>query len=144
MRYDPAAVQSKFGVSCDQFVDYLALMGDAVDNIPGVAGIGAKTAAALLQARGSLDAIYADLDAVKALPIRGAAGIARKLEAGRDSAFMSRELGLIVTDMVLPESAQDLSRGAIDAAALAKFCQTLGIGERLGERLQRFAVESRI
>ncbi len=67
IRYDPDAIHAKYGVRCDQFVDYLALMGDAVDNISGVLGVGAKTAVALLQERQTLDAIYADLDALKSL-----------------------------------------------------------------------------
>ena len=135
LRYDPAAVEAKFGVRCDQIVDYLGLMGDAVDNIPGVPGIGAKTAAALLQSKQTLDAIYADLDSVKTLPIRGAKGIAAKLEAGKDSAFMSRELSQIVTDVPLPASADNLLRQPAKAQAISEFCDDLGIGSRLLQRL---------
>lgn len=135
IRYTPADIEAKFGVRCEQIVDYLALMGDAVDNIPGVAGIGAKTAAALLQARQTLDAIYSDLDQIKALPLRGAAGMARKLEAGRESAFMSRELSQIFTDVDLPHRSRDLRRQPFDRDAISEFCQTRGIGSRLQTRL---------
>ena len=131
--YDPAAIRAKYGVDCDQMVDYLALMGDSVDNIPGVAGIGAKTAARLLQARGSLDAIYADLDAVAALPIRGAAGLAKNLAAGRESAFMSRELARIVTDVPLEKT--DLAPGAAQPQALTALCEAWGVS---GERRARW------
>lgn len=139
IRYTPAAIHAKFGVHCKQIVDYLALMGDAVDNIPGVPGIGAKTAAALLAKRPTLDAVYADLDGVKTLPIRGAASIAAKLESGRESAFMSRELARIAIHVPLPPCAQNLSRRPIDSQALDAFCDELGIGQRLGKRLAGMA-----
>ena len=71
-RYDAAGIHAKFGVYPTQIPDYLGLAGDAVDDIPGVAGVGAKTAAALLAAFADIDALYADLDGVAALPIRGA------------------------------------------------------------------------
>lgn len=96
--YDEAAVLKKLGVRPDQVIDYLSLVGDASDGVPGVPGIGAKTAAKLLQRVGSLDAMYADLDAVAALPIRGAKSLRGKLEAGRDAALHARRLITLVDD----------------------------------------------
>jgi 5'-3' exonuclease len=92
MRYTPAEVEVKFGVRPEQIVDYLALAGDAVDNIPGVRGIGAKSAAALLQHFGTLASLYERLEEVATLPLRGAKSLRDKLEQGRESAFLSRTL----------------------------------------------------
>ena len=111
--YGPAEVEEKFGVAPGQLVDYLALTGDSVDNIPGVAGIGPKTAAALLERFADLDALYADLAAVDELPIRGAAAVRRRLEEGRDSALLSRSLARLVRDAPLSARLSELAhRGA--------------------------------
>ena len=93
--FGPKEVRAKLGVSPEQLVDYKALVGDTSDNIPGVSGIGEKTALALLAEHGSLDEIYAHLDTV---PARFRA----KLEDGRDSAYLSQRLARIVTDIDLP------------------------------------------
>ena len=98
---DVAGVQQRFGIAPTQVVDLLALMGDKIDDIPGVPGVGEKTALALLQALGSIDAIYADLDAVAALPLRGARSLRERLDAGREQAMLSRELATIRTDVAL-------------------------------------------
>lgn len=103
-RYDPAGVRAKFGVDPSQIADFLGLAGDSVDNIPGVPGVGPKTAAALLQAFGSLEGIYQRLAEVPYLPLRGAAGVAAKLAAHRDSAFLSKQLALLP-----PEAADEAS-----------------------------------
>ena len=80
---DEAGVEQKFGIPPSLIIDFLALMGDKVDNIPGVAGVGEKTALGLLQGIGSLDDIYASLDKVAELSFRGAKTMAAKLEAER-------------------------------------------------------------
>ena len=98
---DAAAVEKKFGVPPERIVDYLALMGDASDNIPGIKGIGPKTAVALLQGIGGLDDIYADLDRVASLPIRSAAKLPDKLRKGREMAYLSMELATIRKDVEL-------------------------------------------
>ena len=98
---DSAGVVDKFGVPPELIIDLLALMGDKVDNIPGVAGVGEKTATALLQHLGGMTAIYQQLDAVAALPIRGAKSLASKLELARDEALLSYELATIKTDCEL-------------------------------------------
>lgn len=90
---DAEAVREKYGVTPEQFVDYLALTGDASDNVPGVRGVGPKTAASLLQAHGSLEGIYAQLTTIRP------EGLRRRLEAGREEALLSRELVEIRTDL---------------------------------------------
>jgi DNA polymerase-1 len=111
-RYDPVAVKAKFGVTPAQIPDYLGLCGDTVDNIPGVAGIGPKTAATLLQAFGTVEGVYQKLHEVPYLPLRGAAGVAAKLEASRDSAFLSKRLAL------LPEEAAVEAEAELESLAL--------------------------
>jgi DNA polymerase I len=90
--YDAAAVEAKLGVKPSQVVDYKALVGDSSDNIPGVRGIGDKTAVKLLQEHGDLDTIYARIDDFKG-------ALRKKLEEGRESAYLSRKLAQIVTDV---------------------------------------------
>ncbi|MCB9745844.1 MAG: flap endonuclease [Alphaproteobacteria bacterium] len=102
---DEEGVFARLGVRPDQVVDYLSLVGDASDGVRGVKGIGAKTATTLLDAMGSLDAIYADLEAVTRLPIRGASGLPAKLEAGREAAMLARRLVTLRDDVPLPADA---------------------------------------
>lgn len=108
--YDSAAVYAKLGVHPSQIVDYLSLVGDASDGVRGVTGIGATTAAALLQAFASLDAIYADLPATAKLPIRGAGTLAAKLEAGREAAMLARRLVRLYDEVPLPEDVLEAAR----------------------------------
>ncbi len=88
--YDPAAIREKYGLEPSQLIDLKALMGDASDHIPGSAGVGEKTALELMHRFGSLDALYEQLDSPEIRP-----AVRRKLEDGRDSAYLSRELGTI-------------------------------------------------
>lgn len=88
---DIAGVNEKFGIPPSLIIDFLALMGDKVDNIPGVPGVGEKTALALLQNLGSVEDIYANLDKVPTLEVRGAKSLAKKLEDNRDKAFLDRK-----------------------------------------------------
>lgn len=108
--YNGPAVFEKLGVHPHQVVDYLSLVGDASDGVRGVAGVGATTAAALLSALGSLDAIYADLGAVAALPIRGAKTLPAKLEAGRELAFLARQLVRLHDQVPVPEDVLEQAR----------------------------------
>lgn len=133
--YDAAAIRDKFGVNCNQIADYLALAGDPVDNIPGVPGVGAKSAAAVLQEFGDLDSVYANLERVSGMAVRGAARLAEHLRRGREDALLSRRLTGIVTDAALPASADCLECRASNPQALAAWCDGLGIGERLRQRL---------
>jgi len=115
---DSAGVVDKFGVPPELIIDLLALMGDKVDNIPGVAGVGEKTATALLQHLGGMTAIYQQLDAVAALPIRGAKSLAGKLELARAEAELSYELATIKTDCELGLDASELNSTLPDNQAL--------------------------
>jgi DNA polymerase I len=98
---DEAGVEEKFGLPPRLIIDYLALMGDKVDNIPGVPGVGEKTALALLQGLGSLDEIYASLDKVAELDVRGAKSLGKKLEENREMAELSYKLATIKCDVAL-------------------------------------------
>ncbi len=92
-----------FGVWPEQIADFLALAGDSVDNIPGVPGVGKKTAAALLDHFGSLDAIYANLDRVHEVAVRGARTLAAKLDTHRDAAELARKLTGVALDVPMPD-----------------------------------------
>ena len=98
---DEAGVLKKFGIPPGLIIDFLALMGDKVDNIPGVQGVGEKTALALLQNLGGIEDIYNSLDKVESLPVRGAKTLVSKLESSRDLAELSYQLATIKTDVEL-------------------------------------------
>jgi DNA polymerase-1 len=105
--YLPEDVEQVLGVRPDQVVDYKALMGDKSDNIPGVAGVGQKTAASLLQTYDTLDNIYANLEKLSA-------GVRKKLEAGKENAELSRELARIVTNLNIPLDLEQARPHAFD------------------------------
>jgi 5'-3' exonuclease len=107
-RYGPPEIEARYGVRPDQLADFLGLAGDPVDDIPGVAGIGRKGASALIRTFGTLDAVYARLDDVPDLPLRGARAMAAKLAAGREAAFLSRRLALLAREAPVPEELDDL------------------------------------
>jgi DNA polymerase-1 len=114
-------VEQKFGIPPSLIIDFLALMGDKVDNIPGVAGVGEKTALGLLQGIGSLDDIYASLDKVAELSFRGAKTMAPKLEAEKANAYMSYELATIKTDVELDQRPEALANAEPDREALVEW-----------------------
>lgn len=115
---DIAGVEQKFGIPPELIIDLLALMGDKIDNIPGVAGVGEKTALGLLQGLGGLDNIYANLDKVANLEFRGAKTMAAKLEKEKDNAYLSYKLATIATDLDLPEEFAELSNSKSDDETL--------------------------
>ncbi len=115
---DEQGVIDKFGIPANLIIDYLALMGDKVDNIPGVAGVGEKTALALLQGLGSLEAIYSNLDAVAALDFRGAKKMPEKLAIHKDDAFLSYQLATIKCDVELEFGVAELRMTPPDQTAL--------------------------
>jgi DNA polymerase I len=118
---DVAGVESKFGVPPALIIDLLALMGDKSDNIPGVPGVGEKTALGLLQGLGGLDDIYAGLDKVAGLPFRGAKTMAAKLEAEKDKAYMSYALATIKLDVALDLTPDQLANGEPDREQLVEW-----------------------
>ncbi len=91
--YTPAAVKEKYGLTPDKLIDLKALMGDSSDNIPGVPGVGEKTAAELLKEFGSLDEVYENIDKITKKSLH------EKLVAGKESAYMSKKLGTITTSL---------------------------------------------
>jgi DNA polymerase I len=111
--YDEAKVMDRYGLRPDQMLDYKALKGDTSDNIPGVPGVGEKTASALLQQFGTLDGIYAGLDEVKGK-------LRDRLAEHRESAFMSREVGRIVTDLPVELNLEEGRTGRYDRRAVAQ------------------------
>ena len=135
-------IAARFGVRPERMADYLALTGDAVDNIPGVPGVGPKTAAVLLAEFESLDDLYANLARVPTLKMRGAAGVAARLAEHRSAAYLARELTRIACDMPLVVSSASLRRGSPDLVALNGFYDAAGFGpmlrlqaERIGRQL---------
>jgi 5'-3' exonuclease len=94
-------VRKKFGVAPEQVIEVMGLMGDAVDNIPGVKGIGEKTAIALIQQFQTLENLFAHLDEMEQMQLRGAARIRQILEAGKDKAVLSRDLAMVKRDVAV-------------------------------------------
>ncbi|MEE4896776.1 DNA polymerase I [Pseudomonas alliivorans] len=136
---DVAGVKEKFGVGPEHIIDFLALMGDKVDNIPGVPGVGEKTAVGLLVGvGGGLKELYGNLEAVAGLPIRGAKTLAAKLEEHREMAFLSYELATIKIDVPLDIELDQLHCGEPDRDALMELYAELEFKSWI-EDLQRDA-----
>jgi len=114
----PEEVEQKYGVPPALIIDFLAMMGDSSDNIPGVPGVGEKTAQALLQGLGSMQTIYDNLDKVADLSFRGAKTMATKLEQNREVAFLSYQLATIKTDVELAQPCEELTVTDPDIEAL--------------------------
>ena len=122
VRYGYDDIEERFGVRPERMADFLALMGDAVDNIPGVPGVGRKTAA------------------IPKLKLRGAAFVAQSLREHREAAFMSRRLTGIACDMPIEvRSHDDLRRQPPDLAAVDAFSEAQGFGRMLRERARKLA-----
>jgi 5'-3' exonuclease len=133
-RWSATGVKARQGVNAHQVADYLALCGDAVDNIPGVPGIGAKTAAILLAHFESLDALLERVEEIPFLRFRGAAAAAAKLRAHRAQALLCRQLTTIACDAPLGHDG-DFARGIVDAAALLALCDAMRFGPLTRRRL---------
>jgi len=133
---DEAAVVEKFGVSPASIPDYLALVGDAADGIPGIPRWGRKSAAAVLSRWGHVDAIPAD-PAAWELKVRGAVALSANLEAEREAAALYRTLAVLRTDVPLGESVDDLAWLGARRSELEEIC--VEVGERtLMDRVARF------
>ncbi|MGO2390885.1 MAG: DNA polymerase I [Halomonas sp.] len=134
---DEAGVEGKFGLPPALIIDFLALMGDKVDNIPGVPGVGEKTAIGLLQGMGGgLDTIYADLERVATLTFRGAKTLPKKLEEHREQAFLSYQLATIKVDCELPVGLDDLDIAHPDREALVTLYKEMEFRQWLSELLE--------
>ena len=141
-RYHYHEMAERFGVAPERYADYLALTGDAVDNIPGVPGIGKKTAAALMTAFATLDHLYEGLEQVALLKLRGAGQLAARLQLHREAAYLARQLTAIHCAMPLEITREHLRRRVPDAEALARFFDAQGFGNllrRQAERITRLA-----
>ncbi len=138
-RFGYADIAGQFGVRPERMADYLALTGDSVDNIPGVPGIGPKTAAVLLDAFESLEDLYERLGEVAALPLRGAAKLPARLEQHREAAFFARRLTRIACDMPLAFEPADLERRAPAVDALEAFYDHANFGPMLRSQARRVA-----
>jgi 5'-3' exonuclease len=136
LRWGPAGVLEKLGVHPHQVADFLALCGDAVDNIPGVPGVGAKTAAALLTHFGSLDALLDRVDEVAFLRIRGAASCAAKLKEHAEMARLYRRLTRIALDAPVASHADALLRQGSEWAKLEAISERLRFGPLTRSRLR--------
>lgn len=134
-RWGVHGVKARHGVEAHQIADYLALSGDAIDNIPGVPGIGAKTAAVLLGHFGDLDSLLSRIDEVQFLRLRGAAQTAAKLREHRDNALLFRQLTTIACDAPLGEITPHFSRVVADPTPLGAVCDTLRFGPMTRKRL---------
>ncbi|GGK00426.1 exodeoxyribonuclease IX [Luteimonas terricola] len=141
-RWGAAGVKARHGVHAHQVADYLALCGDAVDNIPGVPGVGSKTAAVLLAHFGSLDALLERMDEVAFLRLRGAATVAVRLREHREQVLLYRQLSTIACDAPLLDAAPPFARAAAEAGTLAAFADAVGFGPMTRRRLETFAGDS--
>ena len=136
LRWGPAGVHEKLGVHPYQVADYLALCGDAVDNIPGVPGVGAKTAAALLSHFGSLDVLLERIDEIPFLRIRGAASCAQRLREHGQSALLYRRLTRIALDAPVSSGADALLRMNGDLGQVDALCERLRFGPMTRQRIR--------
>ncbi|CAE6879205.1 In addition to polymerase activity [Vibrio sp. B1FIG11] len=133
---DREGVVEKFGIPPELIIDYLALMGDKVDNIPGVPGVGDKTATALLQGIGGLTKLYENLDDIAALGFRGSKTMAKKLVDNKDNAMLSYELATIKLDVELEETPESLQKAEPSTDELIKLYGQLTFKSWLNELLE--------
>ncbi|KID58987.1 DNA polymerase I [Pseudoalteromonas luteoviolacea] len=117
---DPAGVVDKFGIGPELIIDFLALMGDKVDNIPGVPGVGEKTALAMLQGLGSITTLYDNLDEIAPLGFRGSKSMAKKLEEHKDQLELSYELATIKLDCEVEEDLETFKIQPMDKDRLVE------------------------
>lgn len=139
MRWGMPGVKARHGVEAHQIADYLALAGDAVDNIPGVTGIGAKSAAILLAHFGTLDILLGRIDEVGFLRLRGATQMAVRLREQREHALLWRQLATIALDAPLDSAESDFVRGEADPDMLSALALALRFGPMTRRRLMNAA-----
>lgn len=138
LRWRAHEVRERYGATPAAMPDFLGLTGDAVDNFPGVPGIGAKTASALLDHFGTLEAILARVEEIPFLRIRGATGHASRLREHADLALLCKRLATIVCDADVPAQHDAYRRRPIENAILNQVCERY----RIGPMTRRRAVES--
>jgi len=138
-RLNAEGVRERFGVRPDQIADFLALTGDAVDNIPGVPGIGPKTAAALLNHFESLDALFTRIDELQFLKLRGAKSLIPRLRTHQDTVRLARQLTGLEAVIERVEADPAVERRRADPDAMDALLDGLGFGQTLRQRLHRLA-----
>ena len=139
---DKEGVEKKFGIPPELIIDYLALMGDKSDNIPGVAGVGEKTALALLQGVGGLDQLFGNLEQIPELGFRGAKSMPQKLEKEREMAYLSYQLATIKTDVDLACDIANLQRQETQQEKLLDWFKELEFKAWTAELLEEEVSES--
>jgi DNA polymerase-1 len=137
LRYEQ--IPDSFGVWPEQIADFLALAGDAVDNIKGVPGVGKKTASVLLEHFGSLDAIYANLDKVHEVNVRGSKTLGAKLDTHRDEAYLARRLTGIACDAPMDDIENLLQPSAPRLGEINALFDEAGIGMALRRQAERLS-----
>ena len=130
---DQQGVIDKFGIPAELIIDYLALMGDSSDNIPGMPGVGKKTALALLQGIGSIDDVASRLDDVAALGFRGSKNFAGKFEEHKEVVYLSRDLATIKTDVELPAKVDELKSEPLNKTELIKLFEDFEFRSMIAE-----------
>jgi 5'-3' exonuclease len=138
-RYEYHEIGPRFGAAPESIADFLALTGDSVDNIPGVPGVGRKTAAGLFAVFASLDELYANLERVPGMRLRGAAALAARLLAHKEAAYLARRLTGIVCDVPMEFTLDGLKPRAPDIAGLEAFFDAHGFGDILRRQARRIA-----
>lgn len=138
-RYRYTDIAERFGVVPERMPCFLAVMGDAVDNIPGVPGVGRKTASLLFRHYESLTQLYENLDGVLKLKLRNAGFVCGQLRDHRESALLARRLTEIACDMPLDATLESLERRLPDLAALDQIYDTVGFGRLLRNQAERIA-----
>jgi 5'-3' exonuclease len=136
-RLDGRGIEKKWGVPPEQVADLLALVGDKVDNIAGIPGIGPKTAANLLKKFGDLDGVLANIDGIGEMKFRSAKRIENLVRMHQDAARLARQLTVIADDPEVPDNPEALQPSGYDAVDLSALFQRLGFSERKLERWER-------
>ena len=131
----PAEIKAKFGVDPDQIADYLALAGDTVDNIPGAKGVGAKSAAVLLNHFGDIEGLYERIEEIEDIGLRGAKKIKATLIEQEAMVRMFRRITSIMCDIQLEVGLEDLRPVPVDSNRVADFCQRMNFSDRLKKRV---------
>ena len=128
-----AEVQARYGIEPGRWIDIIGLMGDAIDNIPGIKGVGEKTASALIRHAGSLEALLADPDAIAQSGIRGAAGLIAKIREHAEQAVLAKKLATIRCDLEIEETVEDFRYAGPDRPVLEDLCRELEFHRLLRE-----------
>jgi DNA polymerase-1 len=126
-------VRARYGIEPERWVDIIGLMGDAIDNIPGIKGVGEKTASALIRHAGTLEALLADPASIAASGVRGAAGLIEKVRAHAEQAALAKRLATIRCDLAIADGLEDFRYAGPDRALLEEVCRELEFHRLLRE-----------